>query len=423
MLLTDYESELDHRVREFVRADFTPHYGELRDGFPTNPLWRRLRELGTELWLDTGDPEEIGELWTREFAAVTTNNTLLNREVQKGTYDEFIADAAGLLDEFPRLTPQERKLELAFMLNARHGLSLVEQFDAYVSVEEHTDLTNDLQGAINYARRFFAVCPERFHVKIPFSPAGLLATRCVIQAGVRVNHTLGFAARQNYLIARVGRPTFVNVFMGRLNSFVADNGLGEGSYVGEKATLASQAAVRELRGSRDIETRQIGASFREGPQVRDLAGLDVMTMPGSVTRELLEMDLDPADLTDRTHEQYEPPLNENVDPREVGLHTLWDISGDLRDCIDELEEEDLDVFTVDQLIDFFAARGFGDLLVRWSDEQISTSAEEGKIPDLENWREPLAAGEIGLDALMNLAGWNSFNSDQVQMDRHVQEVI
>ena len=111
-------------------------------------------------------------------------------------------------------------LELAFILNARHGLRLVEQFDAYVSVEEHTALANDVETAVEVARRYHEICPERFIVKIPFTPAGLLATRRLSDEGIAINHTLGFSARQKYVIARVGRPAYVNVFMGRLGSFV-----------------------------------------------------------------------------------------------------------------------------------------------------------------------------------------------------------
>jgi transaldolase len=343
--------------------------------------------------------------------------------VQKGTYDELIGRAARLLEGFPQLTDKQRKLEIAFILNAHHGLRLVEEFDAFVSVEEHTDVTNDQEAAVNYARRFHAVCPERFYVKIPLSPAGLLATRRVAAEGIGVNHTLGFSSRQNYVIARIGRPAFVNVFMGRLNSFVADNGLGDGTYVGERATLASQRAVAGLRGRPGIKTRQIGASFRSAEQVRDLAGIDVMTMPPKVAEGFLKLGLEPGDVADRTASDYEPPLAEGVDPAEVGLNTLWDVDERLVACMDALEDEDLGAFAADRLLDFFAEHGCADLLVRWTRKQVATSAAEGKVPKIENWRGPLAEGKVGLDALMNLAGWNSFNADQEEMDAHVREVL
>ena len=116
-----------------------------------------------------------------------------------------------------------------------------------MSVEEHTDLAHDVELAVLYGKRFHAICPERFIVKLPLTPAGLLSMRKLRRAGVPVNFTLGFSARHNYLAARLGDPSFVNVFLGRLNAFVADAGLGSGAGVGEKATAASQEAIRTLR--------------------------------------------------------------------------------------------------------------------------------------------------------------------------------
>jgi hypothetical protein len=49
-----------------------------RDSFPTSPLWAAAARTGTALWLDTGDVDAARALWTRDFQALTTNNTLLN---------------------------------------------------------------------------------------------------------------------------------------------------------------------------------------------------------------------------------------------------------------------------------------------------------------------------------------------------------
>ena len=422
MPATRTDPELSEKVRNFVRSGFLPHFEELRQTFPSRAIWRRLRELGSELWLDTGDMAEAERLWTQEFTALTTNNTLLNKEVQTGQYDELIASAGAMLAPYG-LSERRRMLEIGFILNARHALRLVERFDAYVSVEEHTDLAGNVEAAVEYARRYHAICPERFFVKIPFTPAGLLATRRLAAEGITVNHTLGFSARQNYVIARIGRPRFVNVFLGRLNSFVADNGLGDGTYVGERATLASQAAVRLARRKHGAPSRQIAASFRAGGQVRDLAGTDVMTMPPKVAGEFLDLNIAPEALADRTGREYQPPLREGVDPKAVGLDTLWDIDEQLVGCLDALDRERLERFTPEDLVGFFAAHGCADVLVRWTNEQVATSRKEGKIPRLDNWREALAGGEIGLDALMNLAGLGSFAADQKAMDDRVKAVL
>ena len=414
---------LAETIHRFVRRGFTPRFGELAGTFEPNATWARLREIGTELWLDTGSLDDAGALWTREMTALTTNNTLLNREIQTGQYDALIAEAAGVLAGHSELTERDRMLEIAFILNARHGLRLVERFDAFVSVEEHTDLAHDADAAVACAKRYHAICPERFIVKIPLTPAGVLATRRLAAEGIPVNHTLGFSARQNYVVARIARPAYVNVFLGRLGSFVADNALGDGTYVGEKATLASQAAVRKASDLTGVKTRQIAASMRSGTQVRDLAGVDVMTMPPKAAAEFLELGVAPANLADRTATDYTPGLNPGVDPAAARLETLWDVDDALVACVDALESEDLDAFTADDLVSFFADRGCGDLFVRWSDEQIAASSAEGKVPNPANWQEALASKAVGLDALMNLAGLNSFIADQKAMDDRVADVL
>lgn len=412
--------QLSQEIHRFVRADYAADPSSAPEA-RADLRWQELRRLGTELWLDTGSIEDASELWRAEFSALTTNNSLLNKEVQKGTYDDVIPRAARMLQD---LEPQQRLVEIAFILNAIHGLKLVEQFGAFVSVEEHTDLAHDYTGSVETARRFREICPERFNIKLPHTPAGILATRTLINEGIRVNHTLGFSARQNYVTARIARPTFVNVFLGRLNSFVADNGLGDGTYVGERATLASQRAIRELRHQMHISTQQIGASYRQGQQVVDLAGIDVMTMPPKVAKGFLEIrEQSETKLTRRVDEDYKPPLNDGVEIHEVGLDTLWDVEPTVVAACDALENENLDAFSPDDLVDFFASRGVKDLFVRWSDEQVATSAEEGKIPSLDNWSTPLADREIGLDALMNLAGLNAFRADQKAMDDRVAEQL
>ncbi len=312
---------------------------------------------------------------------------------------------------------------MAFMLNAYHALRLVEKYDAYVSVEVHTDLASDINGSVEYAKRFHEICPERFIVKIPFTPAGVLATRKLSAMGIAINHTLGFSARQNYIAARIGRPEYVNVFMGRLNSFIEDNNLGSGAYVGEKATLASQAAILDLRLRNNVPSRQIGASFRSGEQVRDLAGIDVMTLPLKVAREFLALNMPLDQITDKTHMKYEPNIRQDISPKNFGLRTLWDIDDRVVACVDALEQENVDHFTADDLVEFFYRHGCEDVFIKWTDQQRAISYAEGKIPQIKHWWGPLADGSIGLDSLMNLAGISSFTADQNAMDNRVIEVL
>lgn len=417
------QQDFQKQVDAFIIKDFKPHFGQLQKQFPVNPIWKHICDLGTDLWLDTGNIDDIQENWTQEFSSLTVNNTLLNKEIQSGEYDKLISEAGKILEQDDLLNEREKLLELAYILNGVHGLKLVERFDAYVSLEEHTDLAEDVELAVCYARRLYNLCPERFYIKIPFTAAGLLATRKLAKDKIPVNHTLGFSARQNYVIARIANPAFVNVFLGRLNSFVSDNNLGSGNYIGEKATLASQKVLSELREKNVTTARQIGASFRSGEQVNDLAGIDVMTMPPKVARDFLSLELKTDQITSRIHSEYSPGINDDIDWKSVALSTLWDVDEKLVKCIDCLENENIDTFTSEDLISFFEEHSCGDVLVRWTEDQINTSLREGKIPKLSNWKEDLHNGSIGLDSLMNLAGLNHFRSDQQAMDIRVQDVL
>jgi transaldolase len=188
--------------------------------------------------------------------------------------------------------------------------------------------------------------------------------------------------------------------------------------------LASQEAIRNLRHTYDTPCRQIAASFRDGKQVCDLAGVDVLTMPAKVALGFLDMDLRPMEIVNRSMQTYRPTLAKGVDPESIRLETLWEVGELLAATVDELEKQaDLDHMSPEELVNFFGVRGCGDFLVPWTDQQRATSAAEGKIPRLDNWRKLLEDKVIGLDSLMNLAGLGSFIKDQEQMDRRVEQVL
>lgn len=46
------------------------------------------------MWLDTGNAEAAGEVWSPEIEALTTNNTLVNQVVQTGAMDGVVGYAA-----------------------------------------------------------------------------------------------------------------------------------------------------------------------------------------------------------------------------------------------------------------------------------------------------------------------------------------
>ena len=58
----------------------------------SDPLLARLKALGSEVWVDTGELEKAQDIWKHEMTALTTNNTLANQVVQSGIMDQVIED-------------------------------------------------------------------------------------------------------------------------------------------------------------------------------------------------------------------------------------------------------------------------------------------------------------------------------------------
>lgn len=387
------------------------HFGADRIAAPDQPWWRDLAATGTRPWLDTGDMEEAGGLWCASFAALTTNNSLLNKEVQKGIYDGLVKETVSLVKDLPE---REKIVEIAFVLNARHGLRLASRFGGRVSVELHTDLADDVEKSVAYGRRYFAICPEHFIVKIPLTPAGLLATRRLRAEGIPVNFTLGFSARQNLFAAALAAPSYVNVFLGRLNAYVADNKLGDGVGIGEKTTLASQRAVRARTSTHLVPTLQIAASLRNGAQVVALAGVDVHTIPIAAAAQALKAG---GPVADRTAE--DPAVTVTTDA--AAISPLWTIGERETALADSLESQP--PATPGDLVARFAAAGLGGLFPTFTADEAAMVAKDGKIPKHARWAGRISAGTITVDGLCTAAALASFTADQAALDGRIRGLL
>lgn len=413
---------LESSVQAFAREGFAHQFGKPSVAVKDDPEWRKVRDTGTRLWLDTGDIDEAGKLWNSSFDALTTNNTLLNKEIQKGIYDNLVAKAARVvLDAAPKISQQDLVLEIAFILNAHHALRLVDRFDANVSVELHTDLAGDVERTVAYGKRYFAICPERFIVKVPLTPAGYLGARKLAAAGIPLNFTLGFSARHNYVAALLTKPNFVNVFLGRLNSVVADNKLGDGRDIGEKATLATQRELLELRKAGRTKTNLIAASIRSGTQIGDLAGVDVFTMPTKAAAEYRAKPL--SKVTSQVANDPQVPLAPGVTFEQFNAQTLWTVPAKFKAAVDDLLRKDLDALKPDDVQTHFEKASLADFLPRWSAADIQTASKDGKIPVYATWKNRLASGKVGLDALMNLSALYSFATDQKALDDRIRSLL
>jgi len=398
--------DLNETVHRIAFQDIRP--GKLSNSYQSDPLLARLKELGSELWIDTGDLELAQSIWKNELTALTTNNTLANQVVQSGIMDGVIQETVDKLAEAASgLSRGELVMEVGFVINCLK-----------VSVELHPSISRDIEKSVEYGKRYFAVCPEYFIVKVPLTPEGLLATRQIRQENIPVNLTLGFSARQNYLAARLANPNYANVFLGRLNAVVADNSAGTGEWVGEKVTLHTQSALEEVRNKHDdVETRLIAASIRNGDQVATLAGLDVQTIPPKAMKEFQE--------SGRTPDQIQKTEGTALNPELGSAHNwsarvanLWKVDTDFRKAVDRLMARgDLDQMSGDDLVRFCEDSGL-DLFHPFTAQDLDKIQDDGKIPKLADW-----SGNIALDDLMTQSALQSFTKDQNALDGRIASFL
>ncbi|WP_319481637.1 transaldolase family protein [uncultured Draconibacterium sp.] len=401
---------LKEKIKQFVLQDVN----ESKVSANPDPFWQGLKNTGTELWLDTGDMEEAEKNWSAEMTALTTNNSLVNNEIQKGIYDDFVEQTVEIVKNLPI---EEQIVEIAFILNARHGIRLAKKFGGFVSVELHTNTAYDFNAIIDYGLRYFSICPDQFIVKVPYTATGLLGARKLRELGVKINFTLEFSARQNAMVAAIKKPNYCNVFLGRIGAYIKDNELGSGSGAGERTVISAQHIVTELTKRNETPTKLIAASLRHYSQLDALAGTDVYTMPTKVAADgKINMD---GNFQSKLNEVY--PVDLTDDAASYFPEKLWEVSEK------ELElAKSLDTNlpkNENELIDRVHEAGCGDMFPYLSEKDYKLIADDGKIPNHQRWAQRIANGELAIDTLLNLAGLASFTADQAALDDRIRRII
>jgi transaldolase len=403
-------ADLNTRISDFVWANLNEkHVHGKKDLF-----WESLRDTGTELWLDTGDIEEAEANWSAEIGALTTNNTLLNNEIQKGIYDILIFEARHLLNGLP---VDDKVKEIAFILNSRHALRLASKFGGYVSVELHTDTAHDIKAIEYYGKRYHEICPDQFIIKVPYTAEGLIGARHLKDAGVRINFTLEFSARQNVIVTRTARPDYLNVFLGRIGAFMINNKLGDGSGAGEMAVISSQNWVTAFSAQNPWQTKLIAASLRNYNQLELLAGTDVYTMPPKVAaagKKSLS-----GKFSSRMHENYDISLYSSA--KDAHIEKFWEVDDKVINLAQRLNTNLPSSGT--ELVHIAHEEGCEDMFPSLSKEEKTALAGDGKIPVFSRWQEKIRDGKIAPDTLLTLAGLASFTADQSMLDQRILNII
>lgn len=383
----------------------------------THALWASLRKTNTEIWLDTGDINAIDHLWTSEMTALTTNNTLLNQEIQKGIYDSIVKEINDTLPS--NIIGRSRIVEIAFYLNALHGLRLSRKYNCRVSVELHTDMANSVDDILEYGSRFHDINPKGFIVKVPFTVAGILGARKLHELNIPVNFTLLFSARQNIITALIAQPEFSNVFLGRVQAYNDSNNLNGSDDLCEQVIYSTMYNLRLLRDKNIIKTKLIAASLRKPEQIETISGTDVYTIPPSVASKAIELLKSPIKNYIPIGYKFAPP--KSLTNSNTQVKKLWYVPSDLIKLAKSINKEVPK--KTENLKEQFDNAGYSDLVPELNTSDIETIAIDGKIPIHDKWLTQISNNTLAIDSLLTLGGLESFKADQAELDNRVKRLL
>jgi transaldolase len=408
--------------------------------FRSNPLARAVKNCGTtHFYTDTADREELRDLLVaeendqdiflyEEVDGNTTNQPLvvkvLDRFLGQDSADNVATWIKRLQKEKPELSVEEATVLIYSIINGRLGLDVIDYYSAgriwQISLELHTALARAPLASKRVGRWLNQAVPHAF-VKVPFTPDNphcLLIARDLENAGIAVNFTTTFSARQVVAAALLANPHRTNVFLGRLSQ-----GLGS-ELLGEQVVLETQRQVTRLREKFGIRTLNMLASVRRWQTMVLTAGCDVYTVPYPVLKAFFTQ-------TEIGAQQIQNCLKANYADRlaisdkvleKVGLakiQQLYQVEPEFLEFLIELRgSADYASMDGEDLFKRFDEAGFGDFFYSPSRSEWR-ELRKGKLPDLDS----ALTRTLPLDTLYSLLAVGDFINFQDRMDEMIRASV
>lgn len=388
------------------------------------PLLAALRRAGTRhIYADSADPAEIAGLsgpggFPEELDGNTANQPLVH-EVLERILDA--GDPGAWLRELEarreKLLGQELLISMYTIVCGLVGNAMERTFgtDATweTSIQIHMDLCGRREPSIRAGHLIHEMVPRAL-VKVPFTPDDpgcILVARDLERAGIPVNFTSTFSARQAVAAALLADVSRANIFMGRLSEGLKTDLLGE------QVDLEAQRALAALRREGKSKTRLIVASVHTWRTFERTAGCDVYTAPVPVIRDFLEQtEVAETAVRSRLETSYEDDLQVPSTVRDrLGKDGISRLSRVEPEFIAFLEayRKDPEFLLADGEILYkrFHQAGFGDLF-HAPDTSERQEMEQGKLPDLDG----ALIRRVPIDTHMSLLANADFQRHQRSMD-------
>ena len=246
----------------------------------------------TTVVADTGDIGAI-EQFTPQDA--TTNPSLLTAAAKLPQYqsivDETLSQAKETLGN--NASDQEVAKEAFKHLAVAFGKRILEIIPGRVSTEVDARLSYDTEGTLATARELIGeyeaagISRDRILIKIASTWEGIKAAEILEQEGIHCNLTLLFGLHQAAACADA-KVTLISPFVGRiLDWYKADT--GRDSYPpSEDPGVLSVTEIYNYYKKFGYETEIMGASFRNVDEIKELAGVDLLTISPKLLKPLSE---------------------------------------------------------------------------------------------------------------------------------------
>ena len=265
----------------------------------------QLRKL-TQIVADTGEINTRKEYKPQD---ATTNPSLIYKAAKLKEYEYLVDDAIKYAKESNKSTKEEQlslcmdKLFVNFgveILKIIPGRGQKKSFFFFkiffkVSTEIDARLSFDTKSTVEKAKQIIqlykdaGVDSDRILIKIASTWEGIQAAEILEKEGIHVNMTLMFSLAQA-IAAAEAKTTLVSPFVGRILDWNKKK-FNKSSYEpNEDPGVLSVTQIYNYYKNFGYSTVVMGASFRNIDEIRELAGIDLLTISPALLAELAKSD-------------------------------------------------------------------------------------------------------------------------------------
>ncbi len=252
-------------------------------------LLDQLKEM-TVVVADTGDIAAIEKFTPRD---ATTNPSLITAAAQMPKYQGIVDDTLKAARESlgAKASSAEVVTRAFDRLAVSFGLKILDIVPGRVSTEVDARLSYDTEATIAKGRDLIAqyeaagVDRNRILIKVAATWEGVMAAKVLEEEGIHTNLTLVFGLHQAVACAENGIQ-LISPFVGRILDWYKKDS-GRDSYpANEDPGVLSVTAIYNYFKKFDLKTEVMGASFRNSGEIKELAGVDLLTISPALLDEL-----------------------------------------------------------------------------------------------------------------------------------------